>query len=129
MTVEKKSLGVGRALVAVYAVFAVSATARATYQLVREFDQAPVAYSLSAVAALVYLLATVTLARPTLHALAWWSISFELIGVTSVGVLSFVQPDLFAHPSVWSKFGQGYGFIPLALPVLGIIWLTKVGKK
>lgn len=125
MTVEKKNLGIGRALIAVYAVFAISASARATYQLAREFDQAPVAYSLSAVAALVYLLATVSLANSKMNSVAWIAVTFELIGVLGVGALSYLQPELFAHPSVWSHFGQGYGFVPLVLPVLGLIWLNK----
>ena len=125
MTSQKQNLGVGRALIAVYAVFAVSASARALYQLVREFEQAPVAYSLSAVAAVVYLVATVSLANKNLNKLAWIAVTFELVGVVSVGILSFVLPDLFAHPSVWSKFGQGYGFIPLVLPILGMFWLRK----
>lgn len=125
MTVEKKNLGIGRALIAVYAVFAISASARATYQLAREFDQAPVAYTLSAVAALVYLLATVSLANSKMNSVAWIAVTFELIGVLGVGALSYLQPELFAHPSVWSHFGQGYGFVPLVLPVLGLIWLNK----
>lgn len=125
MTVEKKNLGIGRALIAVYAVFAISASARATYQLAREFEQAPVAYSLSAIAALVYLLATVSLANSKMNSVAWIAVTFELIGVLGVGALSYLQPELFAHPSVWSHFGQGYGFVPLLLPVLGLIWLNK----
>lgn len=125
MSSKPKTLGVGRVLIAVYAVFAVSASARAMYQVLREFDQAPLAYGLSALAAVVYILATVALAKPNLRSLAQATIIFELVGVISVGVLSFVQPDLFAHPSVWSKFGQGYGFVPLVLPILGLVWLGK----
>lgn len=128
MSTKPKTLGVGRVLIAVYAVFAVSASARATYQLLREFEQAPLAYSLSALAAVVYILATIALAKPNLRKLAIATISFELIGVVGVGFLSYIHPDLFAHPSVWSKFGQGYGFVPLALPVLGLIWLGKKNK-
>ncbi|MFM1984400.1 MAG: hypothetical protein RL723_835 [Actinomycetota bacterium] len=125
MSTKPKTLGVGRVLIAVYAVFAVSASARALYQLLRELDEAPLAYSLSALAAVVYIFATIALAKPNLRALAQATIIFELAGVISVGVLSFVQPDLFAHPSVWSKFGQGYGYVPLVLPILGLIWLGK----
>jgi hypothetical protein len=125
MSTKPKTLGVGRVLIAVYAVFAVSASARALFQLLREFNEAPLAYSLSALAAVVYVFATVALAKPNLRYLAQATIIFELAGVISVGVLSFVQPDLFAHPSVWSKFGQGYGYVPLVLPILGLIWLSK----
>lgn len=117
-------------LIAVYAVFAISATARASYQLLREFDQAPFAYSLSLVSALVYIVATVSLARrgPTAARVARYAIWFELVGVLSVGVLSLVVPALFAHPSVWSVFGLGYAFIPLLLPIFGLLWLRKTGR-
>lgn len=118
-------LGVGRLLIAVYGVFALSATARASYQLITKFDQAPLAYSLSALAAVVYVLATVTMAKPAWRHLAKYAIWFELAGVLSVGALSFALPQLFSHPSVWSQFGAGYAYIPLLLPVLGIIWLRK----
>ncbi len=122
-----QSLGVGRLLIAIYAIFAVSATARASYQLIREFDQAPLAYSLSAISAIVYLMATISLAKQGAkwQRVAKWTIWFELIGVIVVGALSLLLPELFAHPSVWSGFGAGYAFIPLLLPVLGLIWLRK----
>jgi hypothetical protein len=125
--VPTQSLGVGRLLIAIYAIFAVSATARASYQLIREFDQAPLAYSLSAISALVYVLATISLTNQQAkwQRIAKITIWFELIGVIVVGTLSLLLPDLFAHPSVWSGFGVGYAFIPLLLPVLGLIWLRK----
>jgi magnesium-transporting ATPase (P-type) len=125
--VPTQSLGVGRLLIAIYAVFAISATARASYQLIREFDQAPLAYSLSAISALVYVLATISLTKqqPKWQQIAKVTIWFELIGVIVVGALSLLLSDLFAHPSIWSGFGVGYAFIPLLLPVLGLIWLRK----
>lgn len=118
-------LGVGRLLIAVYGVFAISATARASFQLITKFEEAPVAYSLSALSALVYVIATITMAKASWRHLAAYAIWFELIGVLAVGTLSFVAPALFAHPSVWSEFGVGYAYIPLLLPVLGLIWLRK----
>ena len=122
-----KTKGIGRLLIAVYAVFALSATARASYQLVFEFAQAPVAYSLSALAAVVYILATLALSRAgeTWKKIAWGSVLFELAGVISVGLLSVYIPEYFAHPSVWSGFGEGYAYIPAVLPILGIIWLAR----
>lgn len=120
-----KQIGAGRLLIAVYGIFAISASARASYQLLLEFEQAPFAYSLSLLAALVYVLATVLLAKESLRKYAKVAIWFELIGVVAVGFLSLALPQLFAHPSVWSGFGIGYGFIPLALPVVGLIWLRK----
>lgn len=127
MSTKPRAAGIGRVVIAVYAVFAVSSTARASYQLIREFDQAPLAYLLSALAAVVYILATVSLAKKgqLWNRLAWLAVSFELVGVLAVGTLSLVEPELFGHPSVWSRFGAGYGYIPLVLPILGLLWLRK----
>jgi hypothetical protein len=102
--------GPGRVLVAVYGVFAVAAGARAAVQLAWQFDEAPLAYLLSALAAVVYVVATVGLA-------------IELLGVLAVGTLSLADPAAFPDSTVWSGYGSGYGFIPLALPVLGLLWL------
>ena len=129
MSTKPKSLGVGRLLIAVYAIFAVSSLARASYQLTTKFQDAPVAYSLSAGAAVIYIVATIALAKGTLQKLAIFAIAFELLGVITVGILSYTHPELFAHPSVWSKFGQGYGYVPFVLPILGLLWLRKQRKN
>jgi hypothetical protein len=129
MSTKPKSLGIGRLLIAVYAIFAVSSLARAAYQLATKFQDAPVAYSLSAVAAIIYIVATIALAKRALNKLAIFAIAFELIGVITVGILSYTHPELFAHPSVWSKFGQGYGYVPFVLPILGLLWLRKQRKN
>ncbi len=127
---EKPGLGVGRLLIAVYAVFALSATARASYQLLREFDEAPVAYTLSLVSALTYILVTVALTKTgdKWAKIARFTVWFELFGVIAVGIASIALPSLFNHPSVWSGFGIGYGFLPLVLPILGLIWLARRQK-
>ena len=127
----KRSLGVGRLLIVFYAVFAVSSTARASFQIITKFEQAPLAYSLSLVSALVYILATVSLAKAgkKWRQVALWSVIFELVGVLTVGALSFIAPELFAHPSVWSGFGSGYGYIPLVLPILGLLWIRKTKRE
>ncbi|MDR6690647.1 hypothetical protein J2X55_001546 [Microbacterium sp. 1154] len=120
--------GIGRVLVVVYGIMALAATGRSFVQIVREFDDAPVAYSLSALAAVVYILATLALvfsARPAWYRVAWVAIGFELVGVLVVGTLSLVLPELFQHPTVWSVYGYGYLFIPLVLPFLGLWWLTR----
>ncbi len=130
MTKSSRSLGVGRLLILVYAVFAVSSTARASFQVITKFEEAPLAYSLSLLSALVYILATVSLARSgtTWNKVAIGAVVFELVGVLSVGTFSFVAPELFDHASVWSGFGSGYGYLPLVLPVLGLIWIQKAKR-
>jgi cytochrome bd-type quinol oxidase subunit 2 len=117
--------GPGRVLVAVYGVFALAAGARAAVQIAVQFDEAPLAYLLSALAAAVYVVATVGLARGGRggRRTAVLACSLELAGVLVVGTLSLVDPAAFPDDTVWSGYGQGYGFIPLALPVLGLLWL------
>ena len=128
--------GVGRLLVLVYGILALAATGRSAVQISERFGDAPVAFSLSAVAAVVYIVATTALVLrgPGARAVAWATITFELVGVLVVGTLSVVSPDLLglagADPfgrssTVWSLYGAGYVFIPLALPVLGLLWLAR----
>lgn len=122
----RRMTGIGRVLVVVYAIMALGATGRSFVQIVREFDDAPLAYSLSALAALVYILATLALifsASERWYRVAWAAIVFELVGVLVVGTLSLTHPELFDHPTVWSGYGIGYVLIPLVLPFLGLWWL------
>ena len=122
--------GLGRVLITVYIVLALAATFRSIYQIISKFEEAPLAYSLSALAGIVYIVATVALIkrRGVWRRIAWAALVFELSGVLVVGTLSVVAPGLFGHPSVWSWFGSGYLFIPLVLPVLGLIWLARTGS-
>jgi len=117
--------GFGRLLVAVYGVFALAATARSAVQIATQFDEAPLAYLLSAFAGIVYIVATVSLARGgvTSRRLATMAISIELVGVLGVGAASTLFPDAFPHTTVWTGFGSGYGFVPLVLPFVGLWWL------
>ena len=119
--------GPGRVLVAVYAIFALAATSRAGVQIGTKFHEAPLAYLLSAFAAAVYIVATIALAR---RGDGWWRValaacSIELLGVLTIGTLSLVDAAAFRHPTVWSVYGEGYLFIPLVLPVVGLYWLRK----
>ncbi|GAB3671833.1 membrane protein [Actinocorallia lasiicapitis] len=120
------SSGPGRALVATYAIFTLAAGARSAVQLVTKFGDAPIAYLLSAVAAVVYLLATVAL-WTSRRGLALTAIGVELAGVLGIGLFSVLVPGEFPEPTVWSDFGSGYGFVPLVLPILGLLWLRRSG--
>ena len=120
--------GPGRVLVSLYALFALAAGARAAVQIATRFDEAPLAYILSAVAAAIYLVATVGFIRGGRggRRLAIVCCTVELLGVLVVGTASLVVPDAFPHATVWSGYGRGYGFVPLVLPVLGLLWLRSV---
>lgn len=124
--------GIGRVLVIVYAIMALAATGRSLVQIVEGFDEAPVAYALSALSAGVYILATVALVKSDSRVwlvIAWGAICFELVGVLVVGTLSLTHPELFANDAtVWSGYGYGYFWIPLVLPFVGIWWLVTSGR-
>ena len=119
--------GPGRILVMVYAIFALSAGARAAVQIATKFEHAPIAYVLSAVAAAIYLVNAILLGRSSLST---WKLAralclVELAGVIAVGVASLVVPQEFPDATVWSRFGIGYAFVPLVLPILGLAWLGR----
>ena len=119
--------GGGRLLVAVYGVLALAATARGLYQVTTKLSEAPLAYVLSLLAGLVYVLATYALAADR-RRVAWPAVVFELVGVLTVGTLSLVDVGDFPDETVWSQFGAGYGYVPLVLPFVGLWWLRRTGR-
>ena len=123
--------GPGRLLVAIYGLFALSASARAGVQIATKFSNAPVAYVLSAFAGVVYIIATVTLTSGSRRArqIALLSCSVEFIGVLGVGTWSLVDPASFPDATVWSGYGSGYGYVPLVLPVFGLLWLRRWSRR
>jgi hypothetical protein len=126
-TPRRRMSGIGRVLVIVYAVLALGATGRSLVQIIERFDHAPLAFTLSAVSAVVYIVATLALVfagSRGWYRVAWVAISFELVGVLAIGTLSLIRPELFPEPTVWSFFGIGYVFVPLLLPFFGIWWLA-----
>jgi len=130
---SSKLAGPGRILVAVYAVLAIAATGRSAFQIVDRFEEAPIAFSLSALAAVVYVVATLALALRW-DAVAWVTIGFELVGVLVIGTLSIAAPAVLGLESVdpfgreatvWSAYGAGYLCVPLVLPIIGLLYLWR----
>ncbi len=119
--------GLGRVLLFVYGVFALSASARAGVQIATHFSEAPLAYLLSALAGLVYIAAMAGLAVGGARgrAIALTSCSVELLGVLVVGTLSIADAVAFPDDTVWSKYGSGYGYVPLLLPFIGLWWVWR----
>lgn len=130
-TAPEKISGLGKVLIFFYGLLALAATGRSVVQILTKFDEAPLAYTLSAISAVVYIVATVALIvkRPAARKVATASMMFELVGVIAVGFASIFEPKLFPHDTVWSYFGAGYIFIPLVLPVLGLTWMRKSSRR
>jgi hypothetical protein len=131
--------GAARILVVVYGILAIAATGRSVFQIIDRFSEAPVAFTLSALSAVVYIVATVALiarGRAWLR-VALVTISFELVGVVVVGSITVFAPNLIGLASndafgptatVWSSYGLGYVLIPLVLPILGLLYLRSRRK-
>ncbi|MFI6373078.1 hypothetical protein [Streptomyces sp. NPDC050546] len=119
--------GPGTLLVWLYGVMVVGAVSRSAYQIATEFDRAPLAYSLSAVAGVVYGFITYSLVRggETARRVALVCCVAELVGVLTVGTWTLVEPSAFPDATVWSDFGMGYLFIPVLLPLSAIYWLRR----
>ena len=126
MSYQRRSTGqgLGRILVFLYGLFALAASARALVQLATQASKAPVAYSLSLFSGIVYIVATWALATDR-RRIALVTIAVELTGVLVIGTLS--HPDDIDKASVWSHYGNGYGYVPLVLPIVGLWWLWRLG--
>lgn len=127
---EGRGRGFEIVLITVYGIFALSASARSLVQVLRDFSFAPVAYGLSLLAALTYIAVTIALVRGGRRsALARGLCLAELVGVLVVGTLSVLDPELFPDATVWSVYGKGYGFVPLLLPVVALLYLRRTGPR
>jgi hypothetical protein len=123
--------GPGRLLLSLYAVFTVAALSRSVVQIATKYHDAPLAYILSGVAGVVYAVITVALWKggESARRVALVCCSAELAGVLSVGTLTLVDSSAFPDATVWSDFGIGYAFLPLALPVAGLLWLRRAAHE
>lgn len=127
---QKLISGPGILLVWLYGVMVVGAVSRSAVQISTDFHKAPLAYTLSALAGLVYGFITYSLVRGGEKArrAALVCCAAELVGVLAVGTWTLVEPSAFPDATVWSDFGMGYLFIPVILPITGIFWLNKARK-
>ncbi|MFJ8156670.1 hypothetical protein [Streptomyces sp. NPDC094468] len=128
---KRLTSGPGTLLVWFYGVMVVGAVSRSVYQIATEFDRAPLAYSLSAVAGLVYAFITYTLVRggETARRAAQVCCAAELAGVLIVGTWTLVDSSAFPDATVWSDYGMGYVFIPVLLPLSALYWLRRNGTS
>ncbi|MFF3690215.1 hypothetical protein [Streptomyces sp. NPDC002187] len=119
--------GPGLLLVWLYGVMSVGAVSRSVYQILTDFGSAPLAHVLSAVAAVVYAFITYTLVRggEAARRAALVCCAAELAGVLIVGTWTVLDPSAFPDSTVWSSYGTGYLFIPVLLPVTGMLWLRR----
>lgn len=110
-----------------YPVLALSAGVRSMYQLFfKEGQVNELAAVLSGVAAICYLVASVgfIVRKRWAWQVSVIMLSFELVMVLLVGILSLLMPDVIGR-TVWGRFGADYGYFPLIQPLLGLAWLLN----
>lgn len=111
-------------LIVVYSILGLAAVGRASYQIIEKFSDAPVAYTVSAISAVLYVVIAVALWRRW-ETVALAGTSIELAGVLIVGTLGIVDSDLWPDETVWTGYGSGYGWIPVLLPLVALVFLLK----
>jgi hypothetical protein len=116
---------------ALYALFILASGSRAAVQIATKFHVAPLAYVLSAVAAVTYIVGWFAIrraahGRPRLAEVMLW---VELAGVVVIGTLSLVKRSWFPDASVWSDYGSGYGWVPAVLPIAALLWLHRTHER
>ncbi|MGC4174923.1 hypothetical protein [Demequina sp.] len=111
-------------LIVVYSILGLAATGRATVQIMEKFSEAPVAYTVSAISAVLYVVIAVALWRGW-ERVALVGSSLELAGVLLVGTLGYLDADLWPDETVWTGYGSGYGWVPLLLPLVALYFLLK----
>ncbi len=118
------------ALLVTYAILFLAAAGRSSVQLTTKASEAPLAYWLSAVAALIYGVIAFALWRATTRwrTVALVGTAVELFGVLAVGTWGILDPNLWPDQTVWSGYGSGYGWIPLILPPIALWTLIRARK-
>lgn len=113
-------------LIVAYAILALAALGRSSYQISTKFADAPLAYSVSAVSAALYLLIAIALWKSA-TGLALVGSAIELAGVLTVGTLGYIESSWWPDETVWTGYGSAYGWVPLILPMLAL-WALLRGR-
>lgn len=115
------------ALLAAYSLLAFAAVGRSTYELIWKFNDAPVPYSFSTAAAVIYLVACWAIWRGDELGVRVGKVAcgIELIGVLTIGTITTLGDTAFDVGTVWSFYGRDYGWLPLVVPSLALSWLFR----
>lgn len=120
-----RSLGLGRIVLAVYWIFGLVTSAIAVVDLVNHGQGALGPRFVSLLGGLVYLVAAAALTHNgrRMRVVGWSCVVVELLGPIIVGLVGLGIPEVSGARSVWADFGADFWYLPIAIPVVGLVWL------
>ncbi len=123
--------GAGRLVMVLYWVFGVWTTSVAIFDLFKLGDRALGPSLVALVAGIVYLIAAVGITHNgrRMRAVGWAAVIIEMAGPVIVGLLGLGQPDISEGRSAWADFGADCWYLPLVIPVIGLIWLWRSNPR
>lgn len=114
-----------RGLAALYAFWALAIMSRVSWQYATRLGN-HLPTHLSAITGIIYVLIAYWAWQGWTKALQWGLI-VELIGVIVVGTYELFYP--FGYATAWSHYGAGYLYMPLLLPIAGIVVVWRNRKR
>lgn len=115
-------------LIVAYAILALAALGRSSFEISTKFADAPLPYTVSAISAVLYIVITFALWRGK-NRLALVGSSIELVGVITAGSLGYIESNWWPDKTVWTGYGSGYGWVPLILPMLALWALIRARRR
>jgi hypothetical protein len=108
-------------LTALYAFWALAVCSRVGWQYVTRIGN-HVPTHLSAITGILYIMIAYWAWQGRSKSLQW-GLVIELIGVVVVGTYERFFP--FGYATAWSQYGAGYLYMPLLLPLVGIVIIWR----
>ena len=122
---RSRSLGLGRVVMVLFWAFGAWTTVAGVSDLLHVGDGPVGTAIVSLLAGVAYLVAALGITHNgrRMRVIGWAAMGVCTVGPLLVGLLGLGVPELAGTRSPWSAFGAYYWFVPLVLPVIGLVWL------
>lgn len=122
---RRPAYGLGRILVAVFAVVGLVILVPAVVVLVREPYAAPVMESFNLLGGVLYILLAVCVAHNgrRMRNIGWMSLAALATMAVLIGALTLSAPMSGLERSVWAEGGVRLWYLPAVLPVVAAVWM------